>query len=340
VKLATIAVETPVGTRRRVAVLDGAAVDDDSGKFVDVTTAYAAALAERGEADPLAIAEAHAPPDMVAFLERGERALDAARDALAFARETDLERGPAPAAAGSTASGSTATGGRLRFERSSVRLLAPVPRPPSFRDCMAFEEHVRQATGEEPPEVWYEQPIYYKGNPETIVGPGATVEWPDYSDLRDYELELAAVVGKRGQDVDAADGDAYVAGFTVLNDFSARDAQGREMEARLGPAKGKDFASAMGPYLVTADEFDVDSATMRAEVDGETWSEGVAGDMHHSFAEILEHVSDSEPLVPGDVIGSGTVGGGCGLELGQFLESGDTVALTIEGIGTLENTIE
>jgi 2-keto-4-pentenoate hydratase/2-oxohepta-3-ene-1,7-dioic acid hydratase in catechol pathway len=112
------------------------------------------------------------------------------------------------------------------------------------------------------------------------------------------------------------------------------------MEARRGPAKGKDFASAMGPYLVTADEFDVDSATMRAAVNGEVWSEGVAGDMYHSFAEIVEHISDAEPLVPGDVIGSGTVGGGCGLELGEFLESGDHIALTIEGIGTLENTVE
>lgn len=321
--LATFAVETPVGPSRRLGVVENPDADPADHRLLDVTTGYAQVLAEWGEPDPVPIAEAHAPPDVLAFLSRGERAMEAAREVLAAA--PDGETGP--------------TGGRLRFDRAAVRLLAPIPRPNSFRDCMVFEEHVRRATGEDPPPVWYEQPVYYKGNPDTVVGPGETVSWPDYSEVMDYELELAAVVGRRRTDVTEAGADAYVAGYTILNDFSARDAQGREMEGGLGPAKGKDFASALGPYLVTADAFDPRDARMTATVDGAVVSEGRAGDMHHSFAEILAHVSRSEPLVPGDVIGSGTVGGGCGLEHGRFLEPGETVRLTVEGIGTLENRV-
>lgn len=319
-RLATFEVETPVGPHRRVGVVDGE-------ELVDVNAAYAAALAADGEADPVAIADAHAPPEMIEFLARGERALDAARRALEYARESDEPRGP--------------TGGRLRFDADAegVNLLAPVPRPNSLRDFMAFEEHVRNALGEDPPEVWYEMPVYYKSNADSVVGPGADVEWPAYSDLMDYELELAAVIGKQGTDIPAEEAEEYIAGYTVFNDFSARDIQGREMQGRLGPAKGKDFANAFGPYLVTADSFDPENATMRAEIDGEVWSEGTAGEMYHSFADIIEHVSQSETLSPGDVLGSGTVGEGCGLELGQFLESGATIRLHVDGIGTLENTV-
>jgi len=317
-KFATIEVETPVGPQRRVAVPDGEA-------YVDVTAAYAGSLAADGEADPVAIAEAHAPPDMVEFLRRGERAREAAEEALAYAQDADEQRGP--------------TGGKLRFDADDVRLLAPVPRPNSLRDFMVFEEHVRNAMGEEPPEVWYEMPVYYKSNADSVVGTGVDVQWPDYSDLMDYELEIAAVVGKEGTDISAENAEEYIAGYTIFNDFSARDIQGQEMQGRLGPAKGKDFANALGPYLVTPEEFDPETAELRAEVNGEVWSAGSPGEMYHSFADIVEHVSQSETLYPGDVLGSGTVGEGCGLELGQFLDAGDTVTLHAEGIGTLENTV-
>ena len=333
-RLTTVAVETPVGERRRVCAVDeggegdgGDGTDPDADSLVDVTTARAALLADRGEGAPTDVAEAVVPPEMVAFLRRGDRAFEAAREALAFARETDGERGP--------------TGGRLRFspDEPGVCPLAPLPRPNTLRDFMAFEEHVRNSLGEEIPDVWYDRPVYYKGNPDTVVGPNVTVEWPDYSEIMDYELELAAVIGRRGENVDVDEAMTHVAGYTVLNDFSARDTQGEEMEGRLGPAKGKDFASALGPYLVTPDEFDLPNARMRAEIDGEVVSEGTPGEMYHSFAEIVAHVSRSEPLVPGDVIGSGTVGRGCGLETGRFVESGETVSLTVEGIGTLRNRI-
>ena len=317
-KLATFEVETAVGPQRRVGV-------PDDGEYVDVTAACAAALEADGEADPVGIAETHAPSNMIEFLRRGERAREAAADALAYARETDEERGP--------------TGGKLRFAASEVDLLAPVPRPNSLRDFMVFEEHVHNAMGEEPPDVWYEMPVYYKSNADSVIGTGVDVEWPDYSDLMDYELELAAVIGKQGTDIPAGEAKEYIAGYTIFNDFSARDIQGQEMQGRLGPAKGKDFANAMGPYLVTADEFDPETAEVSAEVNGEVWSEGSPGEMYHSFADIIEHVSQSETLYPGDVLGSGTVGEGCGLELGQFLDSGDTVTLHADGIGTLENTV-
>lgn len=318
-KLASFAVETPVGTKRRVGV-----VDDD--ELVDVTTAYAGALDAEGEADPETIAQAHAPPRMVEFLQRGDRAMAAAERAHEYASEADAETGP--------------SGGQLRFEEAEVNLLAPVPRPNSLRDFMVFEEHVKNAMGEDPPDVWYEMPVYYKSNADSVVGTGETIQWPAYSDLMDYELEIAAVVGKKGTEIPAEQADEYIAGYTIFNDFSARDIQGQEMEARLGPAKGKDFANAFGPYLITADAFDPESAQMRAEVDGETWSEGTPGEMYHSFADIVAHVSQSETLHPGDILGSGTVGEGCGLELGQFLESGNTVSLHVDGIGTLENTVE
>ncbi|WP_178915164.1 fumarylacetoacetate hydrolase family protein [Natronomonas gomsonensis] len=320
-KLASFEVETPVGTRQRVGV------HDDGGALVDVTAAYAADLESRGEADPLAVAETHAPPEMATFLRRGERSFSAARDAVAFVRETDASEGP--------------TGGQLRFDPQAegVRLLAPLPRPNSIRDFMAFEEHVENSLGEEPPQVWYDTPVYYKGNPDSVVGPDETVAWPSHSEQLDYELEIAAVIGTEGSDIPAEDAAEYIAGYTVFNDFSARDTQMKEMQGRLGPAKGKDFANAFGPYLVTPEDFELASARMTAEVNGETWSDGVAGEMYHSFADIVEHVSRDETLYPGDVLGSGTVGEGCGLELGKFLEEGDTVTLHVDGLGTLENTV-
>jgi 2-keto-4-pentenoate hydratase/2-oxohepta-3-ene-1,7-dioic acid hydratase in catechol pathway len=330
-KLASFEVPTPLGPEQRVGVRWVKEVDgDEDGKekretLIDVTTGYACVLDDCGDTTPVELAEAIVPPDMLAFLRRGDRAIEAARETVSFVAETDIERGP--------------NGAQIVFDPDEVQLLSPVPRPNSLRDCMAFEEHVENSLGEDIPDVWYDLPVYYKGNPETVVGTGTTIEWPAYTDQLDYELELAAVIGCEGRDIPAEDADSYIAGYTVFNDFSARDIQLREMQGNLGPAKGKDFANALGPYLVTPDAFDLDNATMTATVDGETWSEGTPGAMQHSFEEIIEHISQNETLYPGDVIGSGTVGEGCGLELGRFLEPGATVALSVEGIGTLENSV-
>ncbi|MDZ7688813.1 MAG: fumarylacetoacetate hydrolase family protein [Halobacteriales archaeon] len=322
-KLATFEVETAAGRKRRVGVKR-----DGTEQLVDVTSAYAASLAASGEDDPVAVAETHAPSEMRTFLERGDRALGAAREALEHAEDAGGdERG--------------LEGGRLVFSLDDVDLLPPLPRPNTLRDFMVFEEHVRNSMGEDPPDVWYDIPIYYKGNPNPDVtyGPGDEVPYPDYSESLDYELEVAVVIGKKGREISADEAEDYIAGYTVFNDFSARDKQLEEMQGRLGPAKGKDFANAFGPSLVTPDSFEVEAAGMTAEVNGDTWSEGTVGEMYHPFADIIEYVSGNETLYPGDVLGSGTVGEGCGLELGRFLNEGDTVALTVEGIGTLENTV-
>ncbi|APX97977.1 fumarylacetoacetate hydrolase family protein [Natronorubrum daqingense] len=328
-KLATFEVETPVGPVERIgAVLEAsehpAAVAGEA-TLVDLTAATAARLEAEGEPAPVDLAHARVPPEMIAFLERGDRALADARDALEYASETDAERGPG--------------GAKIRYEPDEYDLLAPLPRPNSLRDCMAIEEHVQNSMDGDIDDVWYDIPVYYKGNADSVVPPNTTVQWPEYSHIMDYELEIAAVIGKRGRDIPADEAEDYITGYTVFNDFSARDMQGKEMDARLGPAKGKDFANGLGPYVVPADDIDVLEAPMTARIDGEVWSEGTVDEMYHSFADIIAHISQSETLHPGDVIGSGTVGEGCGLELGQWLEDGSTVELEIEGIGVLEHTV-
>jgi 2-keto-4-pentenoate hydratase/2-oxohepta-3-ene-1,7-dioic acid hydratase in catechol pathway len=204
---------------------------------------------------------------------------------------------------------------------------------------MVFEEHVRNSLEGEIPDVWYELPVYYKGNPDAVVHPDESVEWPSYTEKLDYELELCAVIGKQGRDISAEEADEYIAGYTIFNDFSARDIQMKEMAGQLGPTKGKDFANGFGPYLVTRDAIEFENLHVTARVNGETWSEGDIGEMYHSFADIIEYVSRNETLHPGDVLGTGTVGGGCGLELDRWIDPGDTVELEAEGIGTLRHEV-
>jgi fumarylacetoacetate (FAA) hydrolase len=220
------------------------------------------------------------------------------------------------------------------FPLDEIRLLAPIPDPPSVRDFFAFEQHVATARarrgGEVPPE-WYAMPAFYFSNPAAIVGPDDAVPYPDATQELDYELEAAAVIGAGGR----------IAGFTVLNDWSARDLQREETRIGLGPAKGKDFATSLGPVLVTVDEFDGSAGTMTARVNGEERSRGELADIYHSWDAILARAALNTTLRPGDVIGSGTVGGGCILEHGddRWLRPGDVVELEIEGIGVLRNTI-
>lgn len=230
---------------------------------------------------------------------------------------------------------------------AEVRLLAPLPEPRQIRDCLVFEEHLKNSfarserfTGRklEVPAVWYEQPIYYKANRFSVVGPEAEVRWPAYSEVMDYELELACVIGVKGVDIPREKAGSHIFGFTIFNDASARDAQMREMAGQLGPAKGKDFdtGNVFGPWIVTADEIgDPHNLSMVARVNGEEWSRGSSAAMHHRFEDIIAFISKSETLYPGEIIGSGTVGTGCGLELGRFLQSGDVVELEIERIGVL-----
>jgi 2-keto-4-pentenoate hydratase/2-oxohepta-3-ene-1,7-dioic acid hydratase in catechol pathway len=216
----------------------------------------------------------------------------------------------------------------------AVELLAPVPRPPSVRDFFAFEQHIATARanrGSTVPAEWYEFPVFYFGNPAAIVGDGAVIPYPDGTAELDYELEVAAVIGA----------DGAIGGFTVMNDWSARDIQRKEMRVGLGPAKAKDFAISLGPVLVTADEFDGSHAVMTARVNGEERSRGNLADLYHPWPAILAQAARNTALRPGDVIGSGTVGTGCILEHddGRWLAVGDVVELEVEGIGILRNQV-
>lgn len=242
------------------------------------------------------------------------------------------------------------------FDLASVRLKAPVPRPPSVRDFYAFERHVRtarQRRGLEMDPDWYEIPVFYFTNPAAIVGDGDDVPVPPGCTQLDFELEVACVVGRGGRDLRASAAGDHIAGFTVMNDWSARDLQAREMRLGLGPAKGKDFATSLGPFLVTPDEiaparharaFDL---SMVARVNGREYGRASLADIYWSFEEMLAYASRGTEVVPGDVIGSGTCGGGCILELSlvhgadayPWLRPGDVVELEVERLGTLRNRV-
>jgi len=229
-------------------------------------------------------------------------------------------------------------GGQARehaeYPLADVDLRPPVLHPPAVRDFMAFEQHVanaRKLTGREVPEEWYEIPVFYFSNPARIFGPEDEVPYPEGSEALDYELEVAAVIGAEGR----------VGGFTVMNDWSARDLQAQEMRVGLGPAKGKDFATSLGPVVVTPDELDGSEGEMVARVNGEERSRGNLRDMYHRWDAILAQSARNTVLRPGDVIGSGTVGTGCILEHGdrRWLQPGDLVELEVEGIGVLRNRV-
>jgi 2-keto-4-pentenoate hydratase/2-oxohepta-3-ene-1,7-dioic acid hydratase in catechol pathway len=221
------------------------------------------------------------------------------------------------------------------------RFLLPVDMP-AYRDFMAFEEHFVQAGrrfGRQAPDVLYELPVSYMGSVQAFVGPDDEVPWPSYTERMDYELELGIVVGAGGRDVSVDEALDHVLGLTILNDFSARDIQAREMPGGLGPSKSKHFASAAGPCIATLEELDVETLAMEARVNGETWSSGSSGTMLWSIAELVAWASTGEALAAGTLLGSGTVGGGCGLELDRFLSPGDVVELEVAGIGVLRNRL-
>ena len=250
---------------------------------------------------------------------------------------------------------------------AQVKLLAPVPFPPSCRDGYAFRQHVAAARRNRKVEMipqFDEYPIFYFTNHHSIQGPGPIRCMPDHFEKLDFELEAAIVIGRPGRNIRASEADQHIAGLMIMNDMSARTLQMEEMLLNLGPAKGKDFSTVIGPWLVTLDElhpFETNAKpghtgkswnlTMRCSVNGKQVSQGNLGDMDWTFAEIIERASYGVDLYPGDVIGSGTVGTGCFLELNgtgklqdpnyveQWLQPNDTVEMTIEALGTLSNSI-
>lgn len=249
---------------------------------------------------------------------------------------------------------------------AEVDLLAPLPEPRQMRDAMSFALHIRQsARGSralqamrsggpealrtvmaeplgELPAIYRDVPIYYITNRFTVAGPGATVMWPRYSQVMDYELEIGIVTKRARSNIPAGEAGAHVFGYTIFNDFSARDRQAIEMQGRLGPAKGKSFdgANAMGPWLVTPDELgDPETLQVEVRVNGQTRANGDTSQMLFSFEEILSYASQDETIHAGEFFGSGTVGNCCGLETGRFLDSGDTVELVVDRIGVLQNRV-
>jgi len=224
-----------------------------------------------------------------------------------------------------------------------VRFLAPVRTPNSLRDFLAFRDHVERGAarrGGPVPEAWDRMPVYYKGNRRSVIGPDDEAPWPSYTARLDYECEVAAVIGQGGRDMSAEQAPAHVFGYTVMNDWSARDVQAQEMSCWLGPAKGKDFATTLGPWLVTPDEWSPeDDHAMTVTVDGEQWSAGSTAGRRWSFAEMISWSARDEDLWPTDVLGSGTFGGGCGLDLDRWLAPGAEVVLEVEGLGRLRNLV-
>ena len=323
-KLCTFEVATHAGRLQRVGVY----VD---GRIVDVNFATAWRQQQKDEPEPQRLADALAPANMLDFLRAGPRAIHAAQDAGRLV------------ASGLEAGWRGGNGETLVYREAEVRLLAPLPNPNSVRDFYAFEAHVKtgfEKRGEPMPPEWYEIPVYYKSGHNNIIGAGEDVHWPSFTAKFDYELELAAVIGKRGANIKAADAGQYIAGFTVMNDFSARDIQRKEMRVRLGPAKGKDWCTALGPYLVTPDEIgDAYNLEMTARINGEGWSRGNSSTLYWKFEQMIEFLSQDDTVLPGDVIGSGTVGTGCGLELDRWLKRGDVMELEIEKIGVLRNRV-
>ena len=308
----------------------GALIDGDS-RIVDLAEAHAAAFGEAGV------------PSVLAIIEGGDAALDRAYQTV--------KRAPASAI----------------LARSDVKLRAPVQPPPQMRDCLCFELHLKQAfgaarklaamNGPEPekalaqiesdglppaPEIFYRQPIYYKANRFAVIGTDDEVVWPAYSKFLDFELEFGVYIKGTVKDAPKDGALKHVFGYTIFNDMSARDAQGVEMEGRLGPAKGKDFdtANPMGPCLVTADEIpDPYNLTMIARVNGEEWGRGNSGTMYWRFEDLISYITRSETLYPGEFLGSGTVGNGCGLEHLRFIKPGDVIELEVERIGVLRNRV-
>ncbi len=251
---------------------------------------------------------------------------------------------------------------------SDLSLTSPLPVPEQIRDFANYEGHcekamaasmrLRAANEADPeaalkrmqdsgayrlPAVWYEIPLYYKGNRFAVNGHEGDVEWPPFAENMDYELELAAIIGKSAKDVAKENAREHIFGYTIFNDFSARDIQARwEGQFRMGPAKGKDFdtSNSFGPWIVTRDEIpDPYSLAMSVKVNGEVRGAGTSGGSQHNFEACIAQVSRSETLYPGEVIGLGTIEGGCGFESLTWLEDGDVVELEIEGIGVLRNRI-
>lgn len=327
-RFVTFEVKTLVGPVQRIGVLQ-------DQHIVDLHGSYAAYLKEvRRVWRWQELAAYILPPDMLKFIEGGA----VSREVVQYALEYAEKHGDETAGEGV---------GKLHYRLPEVRLLAPVPRPVSIRDCSAFPQHSMNMQGAKQPgaglpEVWYEIPAHYRTSSTDVVGPDALILWPSYTEKLDYELEVALCIGKYGVNIPVEKAEEYIFGYTIFNDISARDFQRKEMSLKLGPTKAKSFQNSniMGPCLVTPDEIDANNLRMVARINGEVWSDGNTRDMHFNFPQLIAHLSKDDPIYPGEFIGSGTIGFGSGMELDKWIKPGDIVELEVEGIGILRNKVE
>ena len=266
--------------------------------------------------------------DMVAFFSSGAQGRSLAGHALALADDY-RQRGDELTAADGT---------RAVLPVTDVRLLAPVPRPRRIRDYLTYTEHAA-GSGLAVPPAFAAMPICYKCNVETVIGPDEPLLWPSYTGQLDFELELGFFTSGVGRDLTPAEAADRIAGVTIFNDVSARDIQLFEMSLTIGPSKGKDFCTAMGPCVLTMDEVDEWAVQMSARVNGEVWAAGTTKSRQFSFAEVLAWASLDETVYPGEFFALGTVGGGCGLELDRWIQPGDVVELEASGVGVLRNPV-
>ena len=321
-KLVTFTADA-TGVEQRVGVLHGQVVVDP------LAVLYADYLAHGAEvSDAARRAAVEAPRNMVAIFaleDSGAMALNKALEIADRASENGDElRGPGGEAA--------------VLPTTEVRLLAPVPRPPRIRDYLTYEGHAAGG-GLALPEAFSEMPICYKCNVDSVIGPEDEIVWPAYSQQLDYELEIGFYVSRPGRNFTVEEAARSIAGVTIFNDVSARDIQMREMSLTIGPSKGKDFCTVMGPCVVTMDEIDEWNIELIARVNGEVWSEGTSAGRRFSFGEVLAWASYCENVQPGEFLALGTVGGGCGYELDRWIKPGDVVELSSPQIGVLRNPV-
>ncbi|WP_316859470.1 fumarylacetoacetate hydrolase family protein [uncultured Cohaesibacter sp.] len=330
-RFVTFEISTPLGLARRSGVLTR-----DGSSVIDLAAAREVFVSDKGVREAALQAEFDCPSDLLTFMDRGDRALDAARETFDFV----LSKGV-----------TSSKDIKVLYGLDEITLLTPLPVPRSIRNFSLSEKHMldsietmkKKIGGMEPsltriPPEWYNLPAYYKTTLWEVYGPEEIVPWPDLTAKYDYELELAAVIGKRGRNVSKANAKAHIFGFMLYTDWSTRDFQQREMSINMGPGLCKDCASSLGPCIATPDEFDVEKARLVARINGEVWTDTTTA-LQFTFEELIEYVTQVQTIMPGDIFTSGTVPGGSGSEQDRWFPEGSVVELEAEGIGILRNTV-
>ena len=330
-KLVTFGISTPLGEIRRVGAIN------KKDEIVDLTSAREAFLKYKNVSNPGARALEQCPDRGIQFINEGKSALDAASEAMSYI-DKELNN----------------TEGKIVYNRNEVKIFTPIPRPNSVRCFSLSEKHMLDgiesmkdtaAWGNtkpsltKMPEEWYNLPTYYKTGTTEIYGSDEIIPWPGISNVFDYELEIAVIIGKEGRNISEEDGEDYIYGYTIYNDWSTRDFQNREMSVNLGPGLCKDNASSLGPCIVTKDEIqDIEKNIFSVSVNGKKIADTHA-DFYFPLKHLIYYVSSVQTIFPGDIFTTGTLPGGSGGERKNWIKPGDVVEFEGEGIGVLRNVV-